>query len=123
MALSSGIDGSTGKLLTGLDHLKQSLRKILATRVGTRVMLREFGSAVPDIVDRPTNQNMRIEVFAATIEAVHKWEPRFRISKMDIVSVTPDGVVEIMLSGTYYPRGHFGDYETREDARFPLTIG
>ena len=41
---------------------------------------------------------------AATAEAIHKWEPRLRLSKMRIVSAAP-GAIELDLTGEYLPDG------------------
>ena len=40
----NGINATTGAALSGMDHLRQSIRDILTTRVGTRVMRRAYGS-------------------------------------------------------------------------------
>ncbi|NBO96416.1 MAG: phage baseplate protein, partial [Betaproteobacteria bacterium] len=39
-----GINAQTGQPLAGIDHLRQSIRDILTTRIGTRVMRRDYGS-------------------------------------------------------------------------------
>lgn len=39
-----GMDRNTGKLLSGTDHIRQSIVDILTTPLGTRVMLPEYGS-------------------------------------------------------------------------------
>ncbi|NYZ70451.1 baseplate assembly protein W, partial [Endozoicomonas sp. SM1973] len=43
----------TGKPLSNLDHLRQSITDILTTRIGTRLMRRDYGSRLPELVDRP----------------------------------------------------------------------
>lgn len=47
-----GMDRNTGKLLSGTDHIRQSIVDILTTPLGTRVMLPEYGSKLFDLVDR-----------------------------------------------------------------------
>jgi phage baseplate assembly protein W len=39
-----GLNAANGQALSGLDHLRQSIRDILTTRIGTRVMRRDYGS-------------------------------------------------------------------------------
>lgn len=39
-----GMNSETGKTISGIEHLKQSIVDILTTPVGTRVMRRDYGS-------------------------------------------------------------------------------
>ncbi|MGV6379234.1 GPW/gp25 family protein, partial [Escherichia coli] len=41
--------------LNDMEHLKQSVRDILITPLASRVMRREYGSLVPDLIDEPMN--------------------------------------------------------------------
>lgn len=34
-------------------HIAQSIRNILFTRIGTRLMREEYGSFIPDLIDMP----------------------------------------------------------------------
>ena len=51
--MAIGMSRTTGKPLSDEDHLRQSIRDILSTRIGTRVMLRDYGSNIPRMVDLP----------------------------------------------------------------------
>ena len=42
-----GMDRETGGTLTGLHHIRQSVRDILLPPVATRVMHRQYGSLYP----------------------------------------------------------------------------
>lgn len=100
----NGIDSSSGKALSGIAHLKQSISDILTTRIGTRVMRREYGSRLPALIDAPTNADTVLEIFAATAEALERWEPRFRLFSVSISSAQP-GKLILDLSGEYLPEG------------------
>ena len=65
-----GIDQKTGKWIDDLEHLKQSVYLILATPLGSRVMLPEFGSELIDLIDRPMTASNELQIYAATIEAL-----------------------------------------------------
>lgn len=95
----NGINASTGKRLSGTDHLKQSIKDILTTRIGTRVMRRDYGSRLPDLVDNPTGEFLNVELFAATAEALAKWEPRFRLDRVYLQSITDSGHIVLSLEG------------------------
>jgi phage baseplate assembly protein W len=95
-----GMNISDGTLLTGIAHLRQSITDILTTPIGTRVQRREYGSRLPRLVDAPINASTILEIYAATAEALAKWEPRFELKQTRIASASP-GRVELDLTGIY----------------------
>ena len=99
-----GMSNTSGRELGGLDHLRQSVRDILTTRIGTRVMRREYGSRLPELVDRPMNPGLAIDLFAATASALRRWEPRMRLERVAITAATP-GKITLSLTGLYCPNG------------------
>lgn len=100
----NGMDAATGQPLSGIEHLRQSLRDILTTPIGTRVMRRDYGSRLYELVDAPLNRGTIAELYAATAEAIRKWEPRFRLTSVQIASAEA-GSVELDLTGVYLPDG------------------
>jgi phage baseplate assembly protein W len=99
-----GIHALTGKRLGGMAHLRQSIRDILTTPIGTRVMRRDYGSRLARLVDAPINSDTILEMYAATAEALRANEPRFKLHKARIVSAVP-GRIEMDLTGEYLPEG------------------
>lgn len=95
----NGINAATGQRLSGVEHLKQSIRDILTTRIGTRVMRRDYGSRLPELVDNPTGELLKVELFAATAEALVKWEPRFRLDRVYLQSASEAGKIVLALEG------------------------
>jgi phage baseplate assembly protein W len=94
-----GLNKTTGTGLDSLDdHIRQSISDIITTPVGTRVMRREYGSIVPDLVDQPMNRTTLLRVYAATAAAVMRWEPRFRISRIQMAFQPPAGAL-VEISG------------------------
>jgi len=100
-----GLDNTTGKSLSGLAHLRQSITDILTTPLGSRVMRRDYGSRLFELVDAPTNPATLIDVYAATAEAIEKWEPRFKLSRVVMDDVGEDGRMALTLEGIYLPDG------------------
>ena len=94
----SGLDRHTGALLAPDAHLAQSIHDILSTRIGSRVMRRGYGSALPDIIDQPINGETLIDVYQATAEALDLWEPRLKLTRVEIVSAAA-GAVDLRLYG------------------------
>lgn len=99
-----GTHAETGRPLAGLDHLKQSIRDILTTPLGSRVMRRDYGSRLFQLVDAPLNRGTIAQLYAATIEALLRWEPRI-IPRRVGVTASQSGRVEIELEAIYTPTG------------------
>ena len=116
MADSTGVNAATGAVLTGWQHVQQSIKKILTTPIGSRVMRREFGSDLPDLVDAKMTQRNVLAVYSAAATAIARWEPRFRMRGGSVTRAEPSGLLARNIYGTYYPRGHLGDYTVAEDA-------
>lgn len=105
----TGLNSNTGKSLKGLDHLRQSIEDILVTPVGSRVMRREYGSKLFELIDAPLNRGTLAQIYAASAEALDRWEPRFKLRKIRADSITPGtitpGTINIELEGEYLPEG------------------
>lgn len=99
-----GMSCETGRRLNGFDHLRQSIRDILTTPIGSRVMRRDYGSDLPDLVDSNVNGVTIARFYAATVDALRKWEPRLRVDRVQLEQIG-EGRVEIALEGTYLPDG------------------
>ncbi|UVM06415.1 GPW/gp25 family protein [Pseudomonas laurylsulfatiphila] len=87
----------TGAAIDELGHIIQSVTDILETRIGTRVMRREYGSLIPELVDQPFNDNTRLRLYAATALALMRWEPRLTLSRVHFSGVTLQGSVVLDL--------------------------
>ena len=98
------MDSSTGKSLAGLDHLRQSVRDILSTPIGSRVMRRDYGSRLFELVDAPVNKSTLVEIYAAAATALRKWEPRLKVETVRVDKTEP-GTLEISLTAKYLPSG------------------
>lgn len=99
-----GTDANTGKALGGVAHLRQSVRDILTTPIGSRVMRRDYGSRLFELVDAPLNRSTRMDLFAATAEALALWEPRLQLLRVD-AEADSTGRVTIGMLGKYLPDG------------------
>ncbi|GHT98458.1 baseplate assembly protein [Alphaproteobacteria bacterium] len=95
-----GMSRITGKYLNDLDHLKQSIVDILSTPIGSRVMKREYGSRLFDLVDKPINKELFPQIYAAIADALQKWEPRLKLEKITITEIK-DSHISVSLNGVY----------------------
>lgn len=75
-----GMNRNTGLGISDTEHISQSMRDILLTPVGSRVMRREYGSLPSALIDMPQNPALRLQIMVACYSAIQKWEPRIRLT-------------------------------------------
>lgn len=119
-------DRRTGARLSNYASALQSVEIILFTRLGERVMRREFGAGLIELLGRALTDRLFSAYLLLLAAAIDLWEPRFRVRR-----VTAGGSVEEIRRGhasfrvevEYRPNGHLGD-ETVEAVRtFGLKFG
>lgn len=100
-----GMHITSGKLLDDRDHLRQSIENILTTPIGSRVMRRDFGSKLFELIDAPLSPENLIAIYSAVIEALSTWEPRVKVRRVTAQQGSGPGHIEINIDGTYLPDG------------------
>ncbi|EAX4619798.1 baseplate assembly protein [Salmonella enterica subsp. arizonae] len=78
-----GMNRNTGLGISDSEHISQSMRDILLTPVGSRVMRREYGSLLSALIDMPQNPALRLQIMVACYSAIQKWEPRIRLTSIN----------------------------------------
>jgi phage baseplate assembly protein W len=86
----AGIDAVSGVVLDELADIRQSISDIITTPVGTRVMRRDYGSHIFDLIDAPGTDLGAIRMIAAAADAIARWELRVRM-KSARLSTAQDG--------------------------------
>ena len=95
-----GMDRRTGQPISGIAHLRQSIEDILTTHIGSRRMRPEYGSKIRGFVDFPGSAGWKSAVQAEVARALGRWEPRFKLSQVTIVSIV-GGKIGLRLQGDY----------------------
>lgn len=95
-----GMDRRTGKPITGVEHLKQSIWDILTTRKGSRRERPEYGSDLPLLVDKPMTAGLKAVMQSESARAIDRWEPRIKVKSCRLVSAT-DGRFMFEIKGDY----------------------
>ncbi|WP_313654795.1 GPW/gp25 family protein [Pantoea sp.] len=93
-----GMNRDTGRAITDIDHIRQSIRDILITPEGSRIARRDYGSLLSVLIDQTQNDAIRLQVMAAVYVAISRWEPRVRLSTVSLTSDF-DGSMVIELTG------------------------
>lgn len=100
-----GTNAANGQPLSGLAHLRQSIADILTTPVGSRVMRRDYGSRLFELVDRPLTPALKTDLYAATAEALARWEPRLVLDRVTAAAAPGTGRLSLTIEGRYRPTG------------------
>lgn len=106
----NGMDARTGKNLSGDEHIRQSVSDILGTPLGARIMLRDYGSRLFDLIDHPINSQTTVEIISATAEALAKWEPRISLNHVSVTRPAA-GQLSISIKYTYTDTGQAGQLQ------------
>lgn len=107
----------TGRSITAVEHIAQSIGDILTTRIGSRIMRRQYGSQLVDLIDQPGNPATRLLCYAAIAMAVMRWEPRVRISRVQLTDASLAGQFELTLDATVI------DSNEQQSISIPLSLG
>lgn len=78
----NGVNNRTGKRLSGVTHLRQSVSDILTTPIGSRVLVRDYGSDLFSLVDNPRDDFTRLQIIAASATALARWETRLKVTRV-----------------------------------------
>lgn len=100
-----GMNNTTGKPIEGLDYLRQRLTDVLTTPKGTRLMRRDYGSGLFDLVDQAMNDGWLVQCYGAIAEAIAdpvNGLPDFRLERIEPSELGADGGV-FELTGVYLP--------------------
>ncbi|UVS95936.1 GPW/gp25 family protein [Burkholderia glumae] len=79
-----GMNATTGRAIADLDHLYQSVGKIISTPLAACVKRRTFGSELFGQVDAPNNGAERTRLYAAIATALMRWEPRLVLTRVQL---------------------------------------
>ena len=96
----AGMNDTTGTVVDDADHIRQSVRDILTTPLGSRLMRRDYGSEIFALIDQPQNGATRLRLMAAAVTALLRWEPRIKINSVDLGVAAVGGGLTITIDYT-----------------------
>ena len=72
------VDAQTGRIMTVSqeEDIEQSIRLILSTRIGERVMQPEFGCEIHKFMFASIQEDELADIRHCVMEALRRWEPR-----------------------------------------------
>ncbi|MFA9486938.1 GPW/gp25 family protein [Moraxella haemolytica] len=101
------ISKDNGKVISYINQIRQSIGDILTTPIGSRVMRREYGSLLPELIDRPIDDVLILQCYSAIYSAILRWENRVIIESISIGQID-QGVLEVQLYAHFNELGGDG---------------
>ena len=99
--------------VSGSEKLKENLIHILLTSVGERVMRRDYGGGLRQLLHDPNNNALRAIVQHQIAKSISRWEPRVQLR--EVVVTEEEG--NLMVRLTYVVR------RTRQPESLSVPIG
>lgn len=81
----------------GPEKVRQAIFIILDTEPGERLMLPEFGCGLRRYLMQPNNAATRADIERAVNLALQRWEPRIRVSQVDVTPGADPSLVMIEI--------------------------
>lgn len=102
----SGLNPSTGRAIDPRSdaYVIQSITDTLTTPIGSRVMLRAYGSYLPGLVDQPNTPTLRQKLYGATALALLRWHRASRLKTVRLEGEGSSAVLRLDLVRTDLPR-------------------
>lgn len=102
----SGLSSTTGRAVSELDdeYIRRSVADILTTPIGSRVMRRDYGSYLPELIDQPINDQTRLKLYGATAMALMRWSRRARLKSVRLEIDGTSARLKLDLVRTDLPR-------------------
>ncbi|EIF9750713.1 GPW/gp25 family protein [Salmonella enterica] len=110
--LYMSLNRHTGGTLTDDDHIRQSVQDIIITPVGSRVMRRDYGSLVSELIDAPIGNALPLQLMASLFDAITRQEPRVTLTGIQLNRSENGLTAEISMVRT----------DNGQNLRFPVRV-
>lgn len=78
---------NNGTHLSEAEHIAQSIEDIVTTPIGSRVMRRNYGTKLADLMDQPINDGLFLKCYSTIYSGILLWEPRVEVSQIFVSSL------------------------------------
>ncbi|AYO80211.1 MULTISPECIES: GPW/gp25 family protein [Sphingobium] len=115
----AGMSRVTGAVMTGLEHIRQSVADVLSTPIGTRVGRRDYGSLIPDLIDQPMTAANIVRIYAAAAVTLSRHEDCIHLRRIAITAGKRPGAALMTIIGD---RTDVAPANARTRLVLPLTL-
>lgn len=90
-------EGSRMAWSEGPDNIRESIRIILSTEPGERLMLPNFGAGLKRFLFEPNTVSTHRLMEECIMQALRRWEPRIQVISVDIDAVVDDPEAALVI--------------------------
>ena len=122
----TGTDRYTGKPINNFQSALQGVEVTLTTFLASRLMRREFGGGVAELLGRLTTPALFAAFQQLIGTAIDLWEPRFKVRRVGFAGTVDElrlGHGDLNIEADYRPRGHLGDFTVERVVSFGVNFG
>lgn len=95
------LENGRGKLFTGFDLLRSSIKVILSWPYNQRFLLGQFGSRLEDVLEEPNDDVLHNLVYTFVTDAIATWEKRIELVNVELIRNDQRASSSLSLSLTY----------------------
>jgi len=118
-----GVNRKTFEVIDNLSSTLQSVEVILSTRIGSRVMRREFGGGAVELLGRAVTPKLFNAFRQLVATSIDEYEPRLLVRQIWLKGSIENlrlGTGQFVVEADYRPRGHKGDFSVARLLTFGL---
>jgi len=119
---NADFDRATGQTIYGWQAVHQSVRELILTSFGDRVMREHYGSIIPAFLGRNVTADVLERMATVLGAATDVFEPRFAITNITFTQVAATGRIGMRVMGEYRPYALSGDDTTASTETFELDL-
>jgi len=122
----TGIDRYTGKPIDNFQSALQGVEVTLTTRLASRLMRREFGGGVVELLGRLTTPALFAAFQQLIGTAIDLWEPRFMVRRVGFTGTVDElrlGHGGLSIEADYRPNALSGDFTVERAVSFGVKFG
>lgn len=94
---------------TDVEKVRMAIEQVLGTLIGSRIMRRNFGSALRSIVFSPNDESFALLAEHVIRESIQAWEKRVIVGSVEVSNVNRDeGRVDITVNFKVVKTQQFG---------------
>jgi phage baseplate assembly protein W len=93
-----GMSSTTGGAVFGDEYVVELIRDVLLTRIGTRPGRRDYGSEIPELIDKPVSPTNRMRATRSAVRALKRWVPSYKLERVEM-ETSPNGRTTFTLVG------------------------
>lgn len=117
------LDRHTYQPIDNFASALQGVEVILSTRIGSRIMRREFGGGIVELLGRALTASLFAAFQQLLATAIDLWEPRFSVRKVSVTGSVEEiraGTAGLSIEADYRPRGHLRDFSVERVVSFDI---